>query len=132
VIALGELLDPTFREVKVIDFGEKETEVRPEPVRFTVWGLVGASSVTVTVAALEPIACGVKLTVMEQFAPTATVEPQLFVCAKSPGLAPVIATLLMFKVAVPLLVRVAVCDALVIAHTWLPKGNEPGDIATPD
>ena len=36
LIAQAPLVVPTLRAVKMIDLGEKETEVVPEPLRFTV------------------------------------------------------------------------------------------------
>ena len=61
-------------------------------------------SVTVRVAARVPVAAGAKVTLMVQLAPTATLAPQLLVCPKSPGLAPVMAMLVMLTGVVPVLV----------------------------
>ena len=61
-------------------------------------------SVTVNVALREPVAVGVKVTLMVQVALTAKVEGlmgQLLVCPKSPELVPVKPMLVMVK-AVPL------------------------------
>lgn len=60
-----------------------------------------------------PAALGVKVTLMVQLAPTARLLPQLFVWVKSP----VVLMLLMVKAAVPLLVKVAACAALVLLTT---------------
>ena len=65
----------------------------PMPVRFAVWGLLVALSLTSSVALRVPVAVGVKVTLIVQVAPAARVDPQLFICAKSPLLVPVIATL---------------------------------------
>ena len=54
-----------------------------------VWGLLLALSVTVNVALRDPVAVGVKVTLMVQVALAAKVEGQLLVCPKSPGLVPV-------------------------------------------
>ena len=74
-------------------------------------------SVIVTLALRPPVAVGVKVTLIEQLAPAARVlEPlgQVLVWAKSPLLVPLRAMLLMVKAAVPLLVNVTVCAALVL------------------
>ncbi len=55
------------------------TAVVPVPVRLTVWGLPVALSVRVTAAARVPLAAGVKVTLMVQLAPAATIAPQLLV-----------------------------------------------------
>ena len=62
----------------------------PVPLRLTFWGLVGSESLRVTFADRVPVAVGVNVTLIVQLAPAATLEPQLLVCAKSPGLVPVI------------------------------------------
>ena len=67
-----------------------------------VWGLLLALSVTVNVALREPVAVGVKVTLMVQVALAAKVEGlmgQLLVCPKSPELVPVKPTLVMVKAA---------------------------------
>lgn len=55
---------------------EKST---PIPARDRVCGLPLASSVIASEAEREPIAVGLKITLMVQFAPAATVELQVFV-----------------------------------------------------
>ena len=64
--------------------------VVPVPLRLTLWGLVGSESLRVTFADRVPAAVGVNVTLRVQLAPDATLAPQVFVCAKSPGLVPVI------------------------------------------
>jgi hypothetical protein len=78
--------------------------VAPIPCTGTVCGVVGALSATLTLAMRVPAAEGVKVTLMVQFAPTATVA-QLLVCEKSAALAPVKAIPLTTRGAVPELVR---------------------------
>src|SRR5215467_12508247 len=56
----------------------------PVPVSATVCGLPLALSVTEIVPVREPLAVGVKVTEMVQFAATATDEPQVLVWLKSP------------------------------------------------
>jgi hypothetical protein len=75
-----------------------------------VWGLPVALSVTVTVPGWLPMAVGVKVTLMEQFAPAATEAPQVLVWAYC-----ALATMLaMVNAAVPELVSVTDCAALVV------------------
>lgn len=68
-------------------------------------------SVMVKVALRPPMAAGLKVTEMAQFPPAAT-APQLLFAVKSVGLAPLRATLLTDKAAVPELLTVTVCAAL--------------------
>jgi len=89
----------------------------PAPVPLSVkdCGLPVALSVRVTAAVRVPVAVGVNVTLMVQFPLFAATElPQLFVCAKSPLLAPVIPRLLMFSAAFPVFVSVTVWAALVV------------------
>jgi len=58
-----------------------------------VWGLLLALSATVSAALRAPVAVGLKVTLIVQFPPAATLDPQVLVCPKSPGLAPVKAML---------------------------------------
>ena len=91
--------------------GKKLTlDATPVPVRATVWGLPVALSVMVIVPGWLPVAVGVKVTVMVQLAAGATEVPQVLVWAYG-ALA---AMLVRLSVAVPELVRVTVCAALVV------------------
>jgi len=85
-------------------------DAAPVPVRLTVCGLPVALSVTVIVPGRLPAAVGVKVTLMEQLAPAATEGPQVLVWAYG-ALA---AMLVMVRAAVPELVSVTVCAALVV------------------
>jgi hypothetical protein len=76
----------------------------PVPVNATTCGLPVALSVMEIEALRVPIPVGVKLTRIWQLAPTATEEPQVLVCAKSPAFAPAIATPVTVKVIVPVFV----------------------------
>ena len=82
----------------------------PVPERVTVCGLPVASSVTVIAPGWLPMAVGVKVTLMEQLAPAATEAPQVLVWAYG-ALA---VMLVMFSAAVPELVSVTDCAALVV------------------
>jgi hypothetical protein len=80
------------------------------PLRLTVCGLPLALSVMLSVPVREPVAVGVKVTLIVQVALAATLVPQLLVWAKSP----LAAMLEMLNAPVPLLVSVSVCAALVV------------------
>ena len=66
-----------------------------------VCGLPLALSVIVTAPLRAPLAVGVNVTLMVQFAFCATVEPQLLVWAKSPLFEPVMAMLMIDNGEVP-------------------------------
>ena len=85
-------------------------DAAPVPVRLTVCGLPVALSVTVIVPGWLPAAVGVKVTLMEQLAPAATEAGQVLVWEYG-ALA---AMLVMVRAAVPELVSVPVCAALVV------------------
>ena len=53
----------------------------PVPVRLTVWELPDALSVIVTIPVRVPVAVGVKVTLMVQFALAAKELPQVLLCA---------------------------------------------------
>jgi len=89
----------------------------PLPPRFTTCGLLAALSVMVNDPVLLPATVGVKVTLMVQLAPAARLEPQVLSCAKLP-----VATILeMVSAAVPVLVNVTACAALVVPKGWLEK-----------
>ena len=85
-------------------------DAAPVPVRLTVCGLPVALSVTVIVPGWLPVTVGVKVTLMEQLAPAAREVGQVLVWAYG-ALA---AMLVMVRAAVPELVSVTVCAALVV------------------
>ena len=100
--------------------GESATSV-PVPLRETVCGLPGALSVTDSVPLRFPICLGLKATLTVQLAPAANELPQVWVCAKSPALVPVIAIPLIVKVVVPTLVSVTVFAGLDVPRTTAPR-----------
>ena len=61
---------------------------------------------TETVALLAPTAVGIKVTVMVQLPPAATLVPHVLVCEKSLKLAPTMVIEVMVKVALPVFVSV--------------------------
>jgi len=84
----------------------------PLPLSVTFWGLPVALSVMVTLPVRVPVAVGLKFTLIVQRIPVARDVPQ----APSPARAksPLTVTLLIVKVALPLLVSVENCAALVV------------------
>jgi hypothetical protein len=104
---------PIFTMPKLKLVGESFAVV-PIPLSVTFCGLPAALSVMLTAAVRVPLAVGLKVTLILQLAPAANVLPQVWVCAKSPALVPVIAMLLMVKLVVPVFLRVTVLAALVV------------------
>ena len=66
---------------------------------------------------LLPATVGVNVTLMVQFASAAKLAPQVLSCAKSP----VTTMLVIIKAAVPVLLNVTACGALVVPKAWLEK-----------
>jgi hypothetical protein len=113
VTVCGALVVPTAWEVaNVTVAGERFAmgAATPVPVSEIVCGLLPALSTKVTEPTALPAVVGVKVTLMVQIPPAATDEPQVLVWAKGP-LAVIEPR---FRVAVPLLVTVTVCTALVV------------------
>jgi len=98
----------------------------PVPVRVALCADPVPLSVTTSVAVLEPRASGLKTTMIEQLKPAPRLVPQLFVCAKSVALVPVIETLLINSGASPVLDRVAASPALGVLTSWLINVSDPG------
>jgi hypothetical protein len=67
-----------------------------------------------TEAVRVPVAVGVKVTLMMQLPAGATLDPQLLVCAKSPGFVPVRLMLVMLSAVASVLASVTACAALVV------------------
>jgi hypothetical protein len=101
-------------------------EARLVPVRLTVCGLPGASSVIVTFAERNPGARGVNVTIIVQAELTAMAELHVGLEELSPlAFAPAITTLVMCSAAVPEFCTEIFSDALVPCAT-LPKSRLPG------
>ena len=106
--------------------GERLGSNVPVPETPAVWGLLLALSVTVNVALREPVAVGVKVTLMVQVPLAAKVEGlrgQLLVCPKSPGLFPVKPMLVMVSAAPLGFESVTALAVLVMPTLWLPKSG---------
>lgn len=71
------------------------------PLSIAVCGVLAALSATEMVAEKLAALAGVRVTEMLQFAPAASVPPQVVVSAKSVGLAPVIVMPVMVRAALP-------------------------------
>ena len=91
----------------------------PVRVREVVVGL--ELPVTVTFPDRLPVLVGVKVTLIVQLEPAATLDPQLLVCAKSPALLPPTVTLVIVRGAAPELVSVTGTGTLVVPTPWLAK-----------
>ena len=65
-----------------------------------------ALSATLSVALRVPVAAGVKVTLIVQLEPAATLDPQVLACVKSLALVPETETLVTPKAALPVLVSV--------------------------
>ena len=107
---------------------------QPVPDKGTVCGLPPALSLIVRVPDLAPTAMGAKVTLIVQFTPAAKVagltgqaDAPVLVSAKSPEAA----IELIVRAAVPLFVRVTICDALVVVSNCPPNVRLAGDSPTP-
>lgn len=128
VIISGELVDPRSWLPKVRFAGFKLTmgAALPVPVSETACGLLAALSVMVKVPRAPPPAVGVKVTLTVHSPPAATADAQVLVSANGPETA----TLLTVNEAVPLLVIVTTCAALVVLTAWLVKVRVVGERLT--
>src|SRR5882724_10534346 len=104
-----ELVLPTATVPKFREVGDTTTDC-PVPFRVTICGLFGALSVNDNVPLRAPFLVGVKVTLTAQFAPAATVAPQVLLEIWKSPLAVILE---MFSVALPTFVSVTVCGALV-------------------
>jgi len=91
------------------------------PERLTVCGLPLALSAILSEPVSVPAMEGVNITTIVHLAPAATEPPHVLLCSKSLELVPVIVRLVMFRVALPVLLRVTLGDVLVTSMGWLPK-----------
>jgi phage tail protein X len=104
--------------------------VVPTPLSVTFCGLPAALSVMLNAAVRVPDAVGLNLTLIVQLAPAANEVPQVVVWEKSPAFVPVIAIVVIVKLAVPVFFRVAVVAALVVPIAWVEKDRLVGDRVT--
>jgi hypothetical protein len=103
------------------------------PLSATLCGLPEALSAKESEALRAPVALGVKVTLTVQvlLGVTVALVQVSVLLAKSPGLVPVRVTLVMVRLAVPLLVTVTDCAALVALISWLPKLTLVGEKLIP-
>jgi hypothetical protein len=76
VTVCGALVVPSSWLAKTKTAGETVTGEAPVPVRLTVWGLLAALSLKVSVPVRAPMAVGENVTATEHVAPAATLVPQ--------------------------------------------------------
>jgi hypothetical protein len=99
----------------------------PEPLNVAVCGELEALSATESVAVKLATEAGVKVMEIVQLAEAAKVVPQVLVCAKSVGLAPVIEIAMPVREALPVFDNVMVEAALVVFTVWFAKPSEAGE-----
>jgi hypothetical protein len=126
------LVDPacTLPNDRLVGDNDTVVGVIPVPVNATDCGEPVALSVMVIAAVTAPAVVGAKCPWMVQFAPAARLEPQLFPNANEAAPVPVTLILLMVRVALPVLVNVTLCDALVAPTSTLPNGKLVADNET--
>jgi hypothetical protein len=95
----------------------------PIPLKLIVCGELATLSVIVSVPVRGPTAVGVKVTEIVQFAPAATVVPQVLVWAKSPDVEMDASA----REACPEFVRVTTCTELVEPIAWAAKFRLVGE-----
>ena len=95
----------------------------PVPERLTVCGLPRALSMMLTEALKLPLADGLNVALIVQWAPAASDLPQVLPCAKLARLVPLTTMMAILNVAVPVLLRVTVCALLVVFTDWMPKAR---------
>jgi hypothetical protein len=106
----GKVMEGTEGDVLVPASRPRPTEVSEVPLSVVVAGLPAALLATFNAAENAPAVVDAKVIVMEQFAPIASVDPQVLpVTVKSLWLAPVTDTPLIFTGPDPVFVNVAVC-----------------------
>jgi hypothetical protein len=101
---------------------------RPVPDKLICCGLSVLLSLIETLALRGPVVVGLKITLMLQVLPAATLVPHGFVGLreKSPGLVPVMVMLLMVSAELPVLVRIVVWAVLLWPMTPKPKSRSSG------
>src|ERR1700674_4240312 len=129
VNVFGRLVVPTVWAAYVALLGVNVTGAMPVPDSGTVCGLFAALSVIVMLPVRAPSWVGVKVTLMMQFAPAASVLPQGFVLATG-AKSPLTTMLLMFSVALPVFVIVTLLAVVVVPTTVLPNTSDVGDSVT--
>ena len=83
-----------------------------------------------TAAVRDPLAVGLKVTVIVQLAPPAMLVPQLLICEKSLALLPVRLIPVKFNGVLPTFVKAMSLGSLVMPIGWFPKDNFVGESLT--
>ncbi len=102
----------------------------PVPIKLITCGLPPALSVMVIAPARVPMAVGAKLTLIVQLAPAATLPPFGQVMPDAGKKSPLGTMLAMVNAALPVLVSVTVCGALIVPSAWLGNVRLIGDSLT--
>ena len=110
----------------VIEVGDTRSGALPDPVSVIVCGLPNASSLTLRVAVLVPVASGAKVTESEQLEAAGSCAGHALETVKSPLFVPVIGTEAMFSGTFWLLVTVTVLAALVAPRNCVPSDRVAG------
>jgi hypothetical protein len=124
-VALALLVAPT-----AVDPNEIETALNEAagavavavPDRETAWGELYALSATLSEAESEPVAAGLNVIVIVQFAAAARLAGQVFVCENDEAFSPMIENPVIERANFPEFVRVTVFAAL--AKPWTVDGND--------
>src|ERR1700719_2496618 len=120
-VKLAVLPAATLALVGITVMPKSGLPVVPVPVRTAVCGLPGSLSDTLSVAVAAPGVVGWNVTLMVQLAPTASVLPQLLVCANNADDTPPMVTEMEVAVAALLLVRVTVSAGAAGVVVWVPN-----------
>ena len=115
---LAPLVVPKVKVANVRLLGEMLTAAEPVPARLTVWGLLAASSVNVSVPVRAPTAVGENVTPTVHVAPTASPVPHVLLATVK---SPVAAILLKLRDTFWRFVNVTVFAALVLPTAAVPR-----------
>jgi antitoxin (DNA-binding transcriptional repressor) of toxin-antitoxin stability system len=99
------------------------------PTPLTIVVCVPALSMTAILAVLAPVPLGVKITLMVQLEPAATLVPQVFVCEKSLLLVPVTLMLVTLSAMLPSLASEIAWVPVEVPTGWFGKVRLAGDSA---
>lgn len=136
VMVCGAAVVPWVTAPRETEFVESVTAglvcggAAPVPVSWTDCGELGASSVMTMLARRCPAPNGENVTLILHVAFTATAPLHALVRVKSPGFVPLSSTDTIFRVALPALVRVTLCAALVAPWAVVGKVKLPGASVT--
>jgi hypothetical protein len=110
-----------------VGFNDTVVAVTPVPVSAIDCGELVVVSLMVIAAVIAPAVVGAKCPWMVQFAPAARLVPQLLENANADAFVPVTVMLLMSRAALPVLVKVTLCEGLVDPTCKLPNDKLVAD-----